>query len=431
MRLGDVANAQAASWGRPLDGVRVLALEQMQSLPFATEMLTRLGADVVKVEHPRTGESGRAAQPATPDRAGRPAGTTFLRYNLGKRSIGIDVKQPRGRELVLRLAPRFDVICENFRAGAMERAGLGWSDLHAIDPRLIYLSVSGFGHGGSPYVDWPAYAGIAEAMSGVYEYSRRPHQPPIINPVGGLGDTAAGLFATIGVLAALRHRERTGQGQYIDISMFDCMVSMADIVTNFWSMGMEKQADEPLALPHILEGFRAADGWFMVQVLREHQFERLAQVIGREDWLAPGRFPTRWDWARELESEIRPAIEGWAATLTKFEASGRMAAAGVTAAPCTDQGEVVADPHVALRNMLVEIPRLDGVDRPVLAPGNPVKMSLVAEGPEGPFPYLGEHTDDVLATELGLTPAELAHLRGDGVIGGDTVQAHASTGPED
>ena len=412
MRLGDVANAAAAANGKPLDGVRVLALEQMQSLPFATQLLARLGADVVKIEHPTGGDQGRGATPAIEDPQGRRVGATFLRNNLDKRSICVDLKQPAGRDLVLRLAPRFDVVAENSKAGAMARLGLGYDHIAAVHPAAIYLSISGFGNTvETPYADWPAFAPIVEAMSVIYEFKRQGDDPPVVAPVGALGDIGTALFGVIGVLAALRHRDRTGQGQHVDVAMLDAMVAMTDLVTNFWSMGL--RGGELGAL--IMHGFRASDGWFIVQVGREHQFAKLVEVIGRPEWAADPRFATRQGWIDHLESDLRPAIEAWASTRTKVEAANDLGRAGIAAGPCFDDDEVVHDPHVAARDMLVECPRPDGGD-PVLVPGNPVKMSAVAEGPETRVPWLGEHTDDVLREELGCDDAELAALREAGTI---------------
>ena len=221
VRLGDVGNEGARSYGKPLDGVRILAAEQMQALPFATQLLARLGAEVVKVEHPEHGESGRASSPAMLDPQGRKVGATYLRNNFNKRSIGLDLKSPEGRDLFLALVPRFDVIAENFKPGTMDRMGLGYADIAAIDPRAIYVSISGFGNTvETPYRDWPAYASIVEAMSGIYDY-RHPGAPPVTIPVGALGDISSALFGVIGIMAALRHREHTGVGQYVDIAMFD------------------------------------------------------------------------------------------------------------------------------------------------------------------------------------------------------------------
>lgn len=412
MRLGEVANEQAVGYGKPLEGVRILAAEQMQALPFGTQLLARMGADVVKVEPP-AGESGRGALPAMTDPNGARCGATFLRNNLDKRSITIDLKNPRGRDLFLSLVPHFDVIAENNKAGTMDRLGLGYDDITAVHPTAIYLSISGFGNAPSPYSAWPAYAPVPEAMSGLYEYKREEGKPPMVGPAGALGDTATALFGVIGLLAALRHRDRTGEGQMVDVSMFDAMVAMADIVVNFHSMGYFPHGPPNL----IMGGFQAADGWFIVQVGREHQFERLAKLIGKPEWLDDPRLSTRQGWGRHIDDVIRPGIEGWASTMTKLEACQALSGAGVAAGPCYDAADVVADPHVADHNMLIEIPRTDGVDEPVLTVGNPIKMSKVAEGPDIRPPWIGEHTDAVLRAELGLTETELAALRAEGVIG--------------
>jgi len=418
VRLGDIANPGAAGNGKPLDGVRILALEQMQALPYATQLLGRLGAEVVKVEHPMGGDLGRGSQPAMTDPHGRSVGATFLRNNLGKRSICVDLKTDAGRQLVLGLAPRFDVVAENSKAGAMARLGLGYADVAEVHPAVIYLSVSGFGNAAtagearSPYDAWPAFAPIVEAMSGIYEFKRRGDAPPLVAPVGALGDIGSGLYAVIGVLAALRHRDATGLGQHIDIAMLDAMVAIADLVTNFWSLGLRGGDVAPL----IMDGFRADDGWFIIQVGREPQFAKLAELVGEPGWVGDPRFAQRQGWVDHLDDVIRPAVEHWAADKSRIEACDAMSDAGIAAGPCFRDEEVVADSHVAGRHMLVEMPRTDGVDEPVLIPGNPVKLTQVAEGPETRIPWLGEHTDEVLAEELGLSADDLAQLRADGVI---------------
>ena len=413
MQLGDIANEAAAGNGKPLDGIRILALEQMQSLPWATQLLGRLGAEVVKVEHPKGGDSGRGSLPAMTDPDGRRVGATFLRNNLSKRSICVDLKHPEGRQLVLDLAPRFDVVCENFKAGTLDRLGLGYEDIAAVAPRAIYLSVSGFGASGSPYDRWPAYAPIAEAMSGIYEFKRQGDDPPLVAPMGGLGDIGSGLFAVIGVLAALRQREATGRGQRVDIAMLDALVAICDIVPNFWSMGLRNGDLGPL----IMHGFRAGDGWFIIQVGREQHFAKLVEAIGHPEWATDPRFAERQGWIDHLDTVLRPAIEAWAATRTKVQACDDLAAVGVAAGPCFSDEEVVGDEHVAARHMLVEVPRTDGVDQPVLVPGNPIKLSDAAEGPEARVPWLGEHTDAVLADELGYDAERVAALRDAGAIG--------------
>ena len=222
--------------------------------------------------------------------------------------MAIDLRTDLGRDLFLRLVPRFDVVAENFKAGAMERLGLGYEAVAAVHPPVVYVSVSGFGHrDGSPYADWPAYSSIVEAMSGIYDYTRRPDEAPRANPVGALGDISAALFAAVGVLAALRHRDHTGEGQHVDVAMLDATVAMTDIVTNFASLGLPRQPYPPA---YILDTFRASDGWFVMQVVREHQFERLAETVGRPDgasisraWCARG-----WRSGRRRGPRPRPPV---------------------------------------------------------------------------------------------------------------------------
>lgn len=418
MRLGDVANEAAAGTPRPLAGVRVLALEQMQALPYATQLLGRLGADVVKVEHPKGGDLGRGSLPAIDDPQGRRVGATFLRNNLSKKSICVDIKSPEGRDLVLRLAPRFDIVAENFKGGSLARMGLGYDDIRAVHPAAIYLSISGFGNTtATPYDGWPAYAAVAEAMSGLYDWKRQPGQPPTVGPVGALGDIGTALFGVIGVLAALRQRDMTGVGQYVDVAMFDSMVSFADVVTNYWSLG---ERPEPGAgLKMVLDGFPAGGpdgerGWFIIQIGREHEFERLANLIGQPGWPTDERFATRAGW-RENMHVIRAGVAEWAAGMDNVEACQALAAAGIAAGPCLSAAQVIDDPHVAARNMLIEVEPPSGGE-PYVLPGNPVKMSALAEGPETRVPWLGEHTDEVLAGELGLGSDELAALRKSGTI---------------
>jgi crotonobetainyl-CoA:carnitine CoA-transferase CaiB-like acyl-CoA transferase len=349
---------------RPLDGVRVLAAEQMQALPYATMVLARLGADVVKVEPPG-GESGRQSQPAVLDGTARPMGATFLRNNLGKRSVAIDLRTEAGRDLFLRLAPRFEVVAENYRSGAMARLGLGYGEVRAVHPSVIYVSVSGFGQDEhSPYAGWPAYASIVEAMSGIYDYTRRPDEPPRANPVGALGDISSALFTTVGIMAALRHRDRTGQGQHVDVAMLDSTVAMTD----------------------------------------------------HPEWLDDGRLATRAGWGEHLEGVIRPGVETWAASRTKVEAARGLMAEGVAAGPCATSRDVLDDAHLRARDMLLEVPRTDG-GRPVIVPGNPIKLSAVAGPDDQRLPCAGQDTDAVLSGELGLGDDELDRLAGAGVIG--------------
>jgi crotonobetainyl-CoA:carnitine CoA-transferase CaiB-like acyl-CoA transferase len=297
----------------------------------------------------------------------------------------------------------------------MDRLGLGYDAVAERHPGAVYLSLSGFGSAaGSPYRSWPAYAAIVEAMSGIYEYRREPGRAPRANPVGALGDISSALFGTVGVLAALRQRDRTGLGQHVDVAMLDAVMAMTDIVTNLWSMGVHGSVEDEIGA--IVDTFAAGDGHFVLQCVRPQHFIALAEVIGRPGWNDDPRFASPAGWV-EHRDEVRAAIEAWAATRSRAEAAAALSAAGLAAGPCLTPAEVIADEHVAARDMLVAVPRTDGVDQPVLVPGNPVKLSKVAEGPETRVPWLGEHTDAVLAAELGLTDDDLARLRAEGAIG--------------
>lgn len=414
MRVGEVVGAEKERFGKPLDGIRVLAIEQMQALPYATQMLARLGAEVIKVESPGLGDSGRTSLPAMNDPEGRKVGVTFLRNNMGKRSITVDLKNPEGLEIVRRLAAMADIVCENFKAGVAGRLGLGYEDIAKINPRAIYLSVSGFGNTAeTPYASWPAYAPIAEGMAGLYEFKRDPNVAPVVSPLGALGDTGSALFAIIGVLAALRHRDATGEGQYVDISMFDAMVALNDAGISYWSMGLK----DPGLAPLINHSFKAFDGYLIIQCARPHMFKGLAELVGHPEWVDDPRLAGPQDWFNHIEDIIRPGIEEWAADKTRMQACAALSAVGVASGPVYNPGDVIEDEHVRNRNMLVELERTDGVPDPVLSPGNPVKLSKVAEGPFSRVPWLGEHTEEILRDELGLSEEEIARVIDTGATG--------------
>ncbi|WP_198968754.1 CaiB/BaiF CoA transferase family protein [Xylophilus sp. ASV27] len=414
MKVGDIAHPERIRFGKPLEGVRILALEQAHAMPFATQLMARLGADVVRIEPPDTGEQARNTYPAARDPEGRLLGSTFLRNNLNKRSITIDIKNPEGRDLVLRLAGKFDVFAENFRGGALQRAGLGYEAMAALHPRIIYASISGFGTDGrSPYHGRAAFAPIVEAISAFYDFKRTKDERPQVGSAGALGDTASGLYAVIGILSALRHRDRIGTGQHVDIAMYDVMVSMVDVMMSYASMG-KKSTHVPTSLT---AAFKARDGFFILMCNTRQHFVSLAQAVGCPQWLTDPRLETSADWGAQIDALIRPEVERWASAHSHREAAEILGRAGIAVAPCQSIQEVMQDPHVIARNMVVELERPDGVPQPACTPGNPVKMSRVAEGPERRVPWVGEHTGELLARELALDTAQIERLRDFQVIG--------------
>lgn len=415
MKIGEVANPERGAWGKPLEGLRILAAEQMQALPYATQLLAHLGAQVVKIEPPGRGDTGRYSQPSLEDADGRRVGATYLRNNLNKRAICLDLKHSEGQAIFKSLVPHFDVVAENFTPGTMAKFGLDYASLADAFPAMIYVSISGFGHlGDSPYRHWPAYAPAVEAMAGLYEPTRKPGEPPPVVVAGALGDNGAALFTSIGILSALQHRHRTGLGQFVDVSMYDSMIALADMIPQLHSMGAPPEWATAGSFG-IVAGFRASDGWFVISCLREHHFARLVATIGHPEWKDDPRFATREGWAREIPTTLRPAIERWARAMTRREACEALCAEGVAAGPSQVAQDIIDDPHVANRHMLIEVPRGDS-DRDMLVVGNPVKLSRAQEGPVGSFPRLGEHTDEVLKETLGLDDARLAQLRERGVI---------------
>ena len=398
----------------PLDGIRILAIEQMQAMPFATQLMSHLGATVVKVEHATRGESGRTSAPSITDSDGRQTGATFLRNNLNKRSVGIDMKSPKGAALIKQLVPRFDVVAENFKPGTMERLGLGYDELEKLHPGLVYVAVSGFGSlTESPYGSWPAYSAIPEAMSGFYSFRPEPGRMPNIGVAGAIGDIASALFATIGTIAALRGRDRTGRGQKVDIAMFDVMMAMMDMVPFGPTIGVHDNSIK--AWPGILAAFEASDGLFILQVGREHEWERLCRVVGKPEWLEDERFQTREGWRDNTDGVIRETLEAWAADRTKLEAATELASAGLAAGPSYVASDLEVDPHVAARDMILRVPRPDG-EGDVHIVGNPVKLSRSTPRDVERWPTLGAHTAEVLHEELSLGDAEIAALRDEGVV---------------
>jgi len=402
---------------QPLAGLRILSAEQMISLPHATQLLSLLGAEVLKVE-PLSGESGRHGQPAIAGEDGVATGSTFVRNNLGKSTISIDLKSERGRDLFLDLASHVDSVAENFRPGTADRLGIGFEAVRKRNPAVIYLSISGFGNRTdppSPYRERPAYAPVVEAMAGLYEYARDGDAPPRLASAGALGDTGPALYAVIGLLSALHERARTGEGCHVDVAMYDSMIAIADVV-HLASVGVDpSRATRGIG---ILDSFRADDGWFTVEVVREPNFPRFCEAVGHPEWQQDPRLATRGGWAAHLETLIRPGVEGWARGRTKNQAAAELARHGVAAGPVNTATDIMLDPHVLERGLVHRF-EIEGREAPVDVVGSPLHFSgsrtLEAEAMETVepprWPRLGGQTERVLEGWLGLSPDEVATLK--------------------
>jgi CoA:oxalate CoA-transferase len=392
----------------PLAGVRVLDFTRVLAGPLSTALLADLGAEVVKVEPP-DGDDYRAIGPM---RDGHSA--LFAVMNRNKKSIVLDLKNEAARAVVHALARDADVVVENFRPGVAQRLGIGAETLRALNPRLVVVSVSGFGQTG-PLAQRPAYDIVVQAMSGLMEATGDPDGPPTL--VGeAVSDVVAGLFASWAALAALYQAQRTGRGQHVDVAMFD--TTLAFLVTStarylFTGEPARRVGNRhPLSAPFGV--YRAGRGHFAIAVLNNKLFAAFAAAIGRNEFAADVRFAS--DALRtEHEATLREAIEDWARTLDADEAVARMEAAGVPAAPIWNIAQALESPQARARGLLhaVDDARLPGLR----LPAQPVRFGAAPELPVRPAPALGEHTGEVLSRLLGAGAARLAELRALGAFG--------------
>ncbi len=388
----------------PLKDVRVLDLTRYLAGPFATQLLADYGADVVKIER-REGREFRAS-------ASDPDSYFFLSANRGKRSITVDLRKEQGRELLLRLLRRCDVLIENFRPGVMARLGLGADELLARFPGLIVCSVSGFGADG-PYADRPGFDQIAQGMSGFMSITGTAESGPTRAGIA-IADLLAGIFAASGIQLALLERERTGRGQLVETSLLEAMVGVLS-----WGAGMyfeRGKAPGPAGQHHPLSApygrFRARDGYLNIAAGSEPMWRELARELGRDDWLTDERFAHPGQRLRHRD-ELTAELEDALASAGVDRWVERLNAAGVPAGPVLDIEQVFSDPQVLARRMLVELPHPElGT---FLTTGLPVKLSESPGAIERRPPLHGEHTEEVLS-ELGLSPGEIAALRKEEVI---------------
>lgn len=384
----------AAAAHGPLDGTLVIDLTQVLSGPYCTMMLRDLGARVVKVERPGQGDDARAIGPFVE------AGSMyFASINRGKESIDLDLKSAKDREVFDALLARADVLVENFRPGTMERLGYGWSALEARWPRLVMVSISGFGQTG-PLSDRPAYDMIVQAMGGLMSITGEPGGPP--TRVGtSIGDIAAGMFAAYGTVAALHQRHRTGRGSRVDVGMLDGQVALLEnAIARYVTTG---EVPGPIGSRHPsitpFGVFRARNGPLVLAAGNDTLFARLCQALGVPELSGDARFATNDDRCTH-EAELRRALELALAEDDVASWLARLEQAGLPSAPVNDVGEVLDHPQVRSRNMIVPIE--GGGFEGMLVAGNPVKLSSQGEKPGvPPPPRLGEHRERILK-ELGL-----------------------------
>ena len=391
---------------KALDGLRVIDLTQAMAAPFCSMNLADMGADVIKVEPP-TGEDMRRGSASRNGHSG-----TFLTINRSKRGITVDLKQPAGVEIVHRLVRTADVFVQNYRPGAAKRLGVDYETLAAINPRLIYCSISGFGSTG-PYATRGGYDLIAQGMSGIISVTGDADGPPA---KAGLpvSDLSAGLFGAYGILCALEHRERTGHGQLVDTSLLEAALALTVWeTTEYWVTG---RAPKPLGSAHRLaapyQALRASDGWFTVGANNDRLFEAFCRAIERPDLAADARFRVNRDRMRHRDALIAE-IERTTAKEARAHWLARLDHAGVPAGPINTYPEALADPHARARDMVVDLDHPGA--GPIKALGVPVKLSDTPGAVDRAAPLLGQDNAAVL-TELGYSEAEQRTLKDHGVI---------------
>ncbi len=395
----------------PLKGLKVFDLTRVLAGPTCVQMLADLGADVIKIEKPGSGDDTRGFAP--PVMPGTQESAYFTGVNRNKRSVTLDIAQPEGQAIARRLIAECDILVENFKVGALAKYGLGYEQLHAEFPGLVYCSITGFGQTG-PYAPRPGYDGLIQAMGGVMSLTGDPNGPP--QKVGvPVADMFAGLYGCIGVLAALRHREATGQGQQIDIGMIDTHAAwLANQAMNYLATGENPPRlgnEHPNIVPY--QVFATEDGYIVLSIGNDPTFARFCQTFDCAHLLADERFATnaarvrnRVLVAETLDPVMRGHTTGWWVD--------RLEAAKIGCGPINTLKEMFADPHVQARGVVMEMQRDDGVSVKMVA--NPVRLSETPADYRIAPPRLGQHTDEVLGDRLGIDAAELAALREKGVI---------------
>ncbi|MDR3535596.1 MAG: CaiB/BaiF CoA-transferase family protein [Acetobacteraceae bacterium] len=395
----------------PLKGLRVFDLTRVLAGPTCAQMLADLGADVIKIERPGAGDDTRGFAPPFMPRTQESA--YFVGVNRNKRSVTLDIGQKEGQEIALKLIAGCDIFVENFKVGALARYGLGYEQLHAKFPRLVYCSITGFGQTG-PYAPRPGYDSLIQAMGGVMSLTGEPDGLP--QKVGvPVADLFAGLYGCIGILAALRHRDLTGQGQQIDIGMLDTHVAwlanqgMNYLATNEDPVRLGNQ--HPNIVPY--QVFPTQDGHMVLSIGNDPTFKRFCEAFDLTHLLEDPRFATNGARVqnRQLVTDTLTPIMQQHPTLWWVD---RLEALKIGCGPINKLSQVFADPHVVAREMVVEMPHSSGTNVRVIA--NPVKLSETPADYRMAAPLLGEHTDAVLGERLGLGADALAALREKGVI---------------
>ncbi|MFC3148084.1 CaiB/BaiF CoA transferase family protein [Piscinibacterium candidicorallinum] len=401
-------------------GVRVLDLSRVLAGPWCTQTLADLGADVIKIERPGAGDDTRAwGPPFMNAHDGEPTRESayYLGTNRNKRSVTVDIAQPEGQALLRELAQQCDVFVENFKVGDMARYGLDYARLAVLNPRIVYCSITGFGQTG-PYKDRAGYDYAIQGMGGLMSVTGERDDLPGGGPqkVGvAVADLFTGLYSTIGILAALRHAQTTGQGQHLDMALLDCQVAMlANLSANYLVSGKTPQRmgnAHPNIVPY--QVFEASDGFLILAVGNDSQFAKFCEVAGLPDLPKDARFATNAARVQHREVLVPMLVERFRMR-SRAQWLDALEAAKVPAGPINNLAEVFADPQVQHRGLAQVVEHPDRPAQQLVT--SPIRLSATPTTQRRAPPRLGEHTDQVLA-EFGLTPDRVASLRAAGVLG--------------
>ena len=402
----------------PLEGLVVFDLTRILAGPHCTQILGDLGAEIIKIERPGVGDDTRNfAPPFLPDDSGEDTEESayFAGTNRNKRSLTLNLSDPEGQEIAKRFVAKADILAENFKAGTLAKYGLGYDDLKGDFPRLIYCSVTGFGHTG-PYSDRPAYDALIQAMGGVMSLTGEPKGEPMKVGVS-IADLMSGMYAAVAVLAAVRHQQLTGEGQHLDISMLDAHVAwLANQGMNYLATGENPERlgnQHPNIVPY--QVMPSADGYFVLSVGNDPTFERFCKVAGSEHLLEDARFNTAVERVRnrEVVTETLNGITRGKPTAWWIE---NLEANKIGCGPINDLSDVFADPQVQAREMVIEMEHPATGGRPAKLIGSPIRMSATPVTYRQAPPTLGQHTEELLGEYLGIGKAEVDALRDRGVV---------------
>ena len=400
----------------PLAGFRVLDLSRILAGPWASQMLADLGAEVIKIERPGSGDDTRGwGPPYMPDAEGNSTGESayFHGANRGKLSVCIDMAKPRGQALIRDLAANSDVLIENFKVGGLKKYGLDYASLRAINRRLVYCSITGFGQTG-PYAERAGYDFMIQAMGGIMSVTGEADGQPMKIGVA-LADVLTGLYAANAIQAALIHQRTSGEGQYIDMALLDVQVAtLANQAMNYLASGVNPKRlgnAHPNIVPY--QAFQTSDGYIILAVGNDAQFERFCELAGRAELAADERFRNNSDRVRNRDTLVPEVIEIMQQR-SSAEWLEALNARGIPCGPINNLDQVFADPQVRHRGMQLDLEH--STAGRVASVANPIRLSNTPVEYERAPPLLGQHTDEVLASVLELDSDALASLRADDVI---------------